>query len=231
MKTIFTTRVMTFPGFNESVLENSDMVDSNLKSFVKDLHDKHPKLKVNVDDDVEIDYKEYEKEISNVWVRSYASSMPSFVKSCEFDFLLPPQDHFSTDELYVKIELADNWLDHMKAFIAQNREWFEKRIADDWTPRKGFQPYIENNLDDWLKGLEDEVGSCVGLTLAYMIYRNNDEFEKEINKKVTETVSLYSFISLTPEKQEELDELVVQEEKERYIGEYEEKHQLQIDFS
>lgn len=231
------TQAMFFPGFYESVLENSDMTYEDIQSFIDDLHDNHPKLDVDEDNDIEVDYKGYEKEIAAAWARGYASYMPDFVISCEFESVVPPRNtgygpdyRFGTDKLYVDIEMEDNWLERMKAFISENQEWFKKRIADDWTSYDGFWSYMENNLEGWLNGLEDEDERYIGTTLAYMMLLENGEFWEDINMDAWETVSFYAFIGLTPEKQKELEELAEQEELDRRIREYDEKHQLKIDF-
>jgi hypothetical protein len=237
MNTIFNTQAMFFPGFYESVLENSDYDYNETRSFIDDLHENHPKLEIDEDEDIEIDYQEYRKQIASAWARGYASYMPSFVKSCEFESIVPPRDtgygpdyRFGTDKLYVDIEMDEDWLDKMKAFITDNKEWFEARLKDDWTSRDGFMSFMENDLGGWLKGLEDEDERYVGTTLAYMMLKEYGNFYESINMDVLDEVSFFPFISLTPEKQQELDDLAEEEERERRAREYDEKYQLKLDF-
>ena len=228
---------MFFPGFYESALENSDMDYEETQLFIDDLREMHPKLEVDEDNDIEVDYDGYRREVGKAWAKCYESYMPSFVKSCVFESIVPPRNtgygpdyRFGTDKLYVDIELDDDWLDRMKEFISDNRDWFVERIKEDWTSYDGFCSFMENDLEGWIKGLEDEDERYIGTTLAYMMLKENGEFWDDINLSVYERVSFYSFIHLTKEKEDELDSLAEEEEKERRIREFDEKHQLKIDF-
>lgn len=235
------TQAMFFPGFIESDLENSDMIDKEVDRIVKDIHAEHPKLVIGLNNGLRLDYKAYEREVGKAWAKAYASYVPEFVKSCEFDVIyvfyrmydgIPDSDYRdSPRRLYVNIEMEEDWLDRIKAFISSNQEWFKKRIAEDWTSRDGFHSYMENNLEGWLKGLEDEDERYVGTTLGYMIYKEHGEFWKDINEKVCAAVPISRYISMTSAKKQELRELIKEEEEERRIKEYDEKHQLTIDFS
>lgn len=238
MKNFFNTEAMFFPGFYESPLENSDMTYEEVESFIDDLKDRHPKLEIDRDYDIIEDIKGYEEEVAEAWARAYATYFPEgLVKSCEFDSIVPPRNtgygpdyRFGTDKLYLNIELADDWLERMKKFIYDNQEWFEKRICDDWSSRDGFMSYMENSLAGWLKNLEEEDERYIGTTLAYMMLKKHGEFWDAINDDVWSMVSYYSYISLTPEKERELESLIEEEERELKAKELNEKYQLKLDF-
>lgn len=238
MKTFFNIDACFFPGFYESILENSDMVADEIDQFITDINDNHPKFEIDEDDDVEVDYKGYENDIANAWARAYATYFPEgMVKSWEFDSVVPPRNtgygpdyRYGTDKLYLNVELTDDWLERMKKFISDNQEWFEKRISDDWTSYDGFWSFMENNLDGWLEGLEEEDERYIGTTLAYMMIKENGEFWEDVNMSAFEDVSMFPYISLTEEKKVELDEFIETEAEERRIREFDEKHQLKLDF-
>jgi hypothetical protein len=238
MKTSFNIDACFFPGFYESILESSDMVANEIDQFITDIHDNHPKFEIDEDDDVEVDYKAYENAIANAWARAYATYFPEgMVKSWEFDSIVPPRNtgygpdyRYGTDKLYLNVELADDWMERMKKFISDNQEWFEKRIGDDWSSYDGFFSYMENNLTGWLKGLEDEDERYISTTLAYMMMKENDEFWDDVNMSAFEDVSMYPYINLSEEKAKEFEEFKEAEAEERRIKEYDEKHQLKLDF-
>lgn len=239
MKTSFNIEASFFPGFYESVLESSDMVANEISQFIDDIREDHPKLEIDEDDDIEVDYKGYENDIANAWARAYATYFPKgMVKSWEFDSVVPPRNtgygpdyRFGTDKLYLNVELSEDWLERMKKFISNNQEWFEKRIADDWTSYDGFLSYMENDIEGWLKGLEDEDERYIGTTLAYMMMTENYKFWDDVNMSACEDASMYAYISLTDDKKKELEELSEIEAEERRIREYDEKHQLKLDFT
>ena len=257
MKTSFNIDACFFPGFYESILESSDMVANEIDQFITDIHDNHPKFEIDEGDDVEVDYSGYENAVAKAWARAYATENginwkeyagasininatyfpDGLVKSWEFDSIVPPRNtgygpdyRFGTDKLYLNVELAADWLERMKKFISDNQEWFENRIGDDWSSYDGFFSYMENNLTGWLKNLEEEDERYISTTLAYMMMKENDKFWEDVNMSVFEDVSMYPYISLSGEKAREFEEFKEAEAEERRIKEYDEKHQLKLDF-
>lgn len=226
-----------FPGFYESVLESSDSIYYETEEYINNIKENHPKFEGDTDD-VEVDYKGYEREIAEVWVRGYSSYMPKhIVVACEFDSIVPPRNtgygpdyRFGTDKVYINVTLEENWLDSLKAFIEENKEWFKNRILDDWSSYDGFTSFMSNDVDVWIRGLEEEDERYIGTTLAYMAYKEHGDFYEDLNMEALETVSLWSFLSLSEEKTKELDEIRDAEDEEQHIREYDEKHQLKIDF-
>ena len=237
METRFNTQAMFFPGFYESVLCDSNSQYYDEKEFVSELMEQHPKLELDPDVDIEVDYEGFKDDMARAWAKSWAGFVPSIVVSCEYSEVVPPRNtgygpdyRFGTDKLYVNIELIPDWFVHMKKFIYDNNEWFADRIKQDWTSYDGFMSFMENDIDGWIQGLTDEDERYIGTTIAYMMLKQYGEFWNTVNMDALENVSYWSYIHLTEDKQEELDELEKTEAEERRIKEYDEKHQLKLDF-
>ena len=237
METKFNIEAMFFPGLYESILCDSDSQYYAEKEYADYLMGEYPGFEVDPDTDIQADYERFRNDMAKAWADSWKDYLPNIVISCQYTDLVPPRNtgygpdyRFGTDKVYVDIELVPDWFAHMKKFIYDNHEWFEDRIKKDWTSYDGFMSFMENDIDGWIQGLMDEDERYVGTTVAYMMMFEHDNFWEGVNFDALGAVCYDSYLSLTEEKQAELNECAEKLAEERRIKEYDEKHQLKLDF-
>ena len=237
MKKNFNIEAMFFPGLYESILCDSDSQYYAEKEYADYLMGEYPGFDVDPDTDIQADYERFRNDMAKAWVDSWKDYLPKIVISCQYTDLVPPSNtgygpdyRFGTDKVYVDIELVPDWFAHMKKFIYDNHEWFEDRIKKDWTSYDGFMSFMENNIDGWIQGLLDEDERYIGTTVAYMMMFEHDKFWEGVNFDAVESVCYDNYLRLTEEKQAELNEYTEKLAEERRIKEYDEKHQLKLDF-
>ena len=199
-----------FPGFYESDLENSDTsywaIKEELEYDQTELTDEHPEYVNLTEDDLDFDYRGYEKEITEGFISAFADNAPDFVENVEFDEMVSPKYYnFSTDKIYAFVELADDWKDKVRAFMSENYDWLKERIHDDWTSYDGFMSFMENDIREWDKMLfEDEDARYISTIIGYMMYRENKRVRDDLVITALEDVYAGSFVFVIPESAERL---------------------------
>ena len=117
----------------------------------------------------------------------------------------PKYYNFSTDKLYADIELADNWQDEMRHFIALNYDWLKERIHDDWTSYDGFHSFMSNDVDDWSTYLFEEGDDrYISSMIAYMMYRENKDIINDLVMYALDDIYAGSYVFLTDEGKEKV---------------------------
>ena len=203
-----------FPGFYESDLENSDTsywaIKEELEYYQNDLADEHPEYKHLTEDDLDFDYRAYEKEVIDGFISGFADHTPDFVESVEFDEMVSPKYYnFSTDKIYAFVELADDWKDKVRAFMCENYDWLQQRIHDDWTSYDGFMSFMENDIDEWDKMLfEEEDARYISTIIGYMMYRENKEIRNDLVMIALDDVYAGSYVYITEDAKQRLQEMI-----------------------
>lgn len=103
MKTITNTFCPCFPGFYESVLSfNDDYICESIKDDIRERLLINIKYKHNIDffDLYEVDYKEYEKDVSIAFCAYIEGLLYDFDVKIEYQNLVSPREYnFSTDSI------------------------------------------------------------------------------------------------------------------------------------
>lgn len=189
-----------FPGFYESDLENSDTSYWAIKEELEYYREEcDAPCKELTEDDLEFRYEDYEKDVRENWADAWKEYAPEIVLSMENVTMWSPRYYnFDHDRLYADIELADNWQDEMRHFMALNYDWLKDRIHDDWTSYDGFMSFMSNDIDEWDKYLFEEL-DCryVSTMLGYMMYRANKEIRNDLVITALDDIYAGSYVELT----------------------------------
>lgn len=237
----FNIELPFFPGFYESDLENSDTsywaIKEELEYYQRDYaYDKPEERAIYeqlTEDDLEFDYEGYEEEVRNGWVEAWKNNAPEIVLSIEGVKMTSPRYYnFETDRLWADVELSDDWQEKMRAFMQENAEWLRERIADDWTSYDGFMSFISNNFDNaahdydedyrsnkswyWhlFSGQSDRWECYISTMIGYMMYRENKDIRNQLVMGALEDVYPSSYVKISKEGEERLQELREQREED-----------------
>ena len=198
-----------FPGFYESDLENSDTpywaIKDELEYYQRDCDTPCKEL---TEADLDFNYEQYEEDVRNAWVDGFRENVPEFVLSIENVTMWSPRYYnFDHDRLYADVELADNWMDEMRHFIALNYDWLKERIHEDWTSYDGFCSFMSNDVDEWPSYLFEEMDSrYISTMIGYMMYRANKEIRNDLVMIALEDIYAGSYVFLTEEGQAKVNE-------------------------
>jgi hypothetical protein len=238
----FNIELPFFPGFYESDLENSDTsywaIKEELEYYQRDYaYDKPEERAIYeqlTEDDLEFDYEGYEEEVRNNWVEAWKNNAPEIVLSIEGVKMTSPRYYnFETDRLWGDVELRDDWMDAVREFMVENADWLRERIKDEWTSYDGFMSFMSNNFDDlshdedentwkgekswyWhlFSGQSDRWECYISTIIGYMMYRENKEIRNDLVMDALEDVYAGSYVFITKEGEEKLQELRDQREED-----------------
>ena len=231
-----------FPGFYESDLKNCDTAYWALKEeleyyqreYAYDNPDEQAIYAQLTEDDIDFDDNRYEEDVRNAWVEAFRDRLPEFVLSLEnVEMTSPRYYNFDTDRLWADVELRDDWMDIVREFMVENADWLRDRIKDDWTSYDGFDSYMSNNFDDlsddenedsWVRkkswywhlfsGQSDRWECYISTIIGYMMYRENKEIRNDLVMDALEDVYAGSYVFITDEGEERLQELRDQREED-----------------
>lgn len=130
------------------------------------------------------EYDAAETDIANLALEIIAEALwynlPSDVRD---DFELtyshtyhPRYYNFETDSIVFNFNYSDELKHWLFDYAAENKSYFEKFLADNFTSRSGFISYTPNNWIDWLDGWNGTEWRCVSALLDFFI---NNEINRE----------------------------------------------------
>jgi hypothetical protein len=238
----FNIELPFFPGFYESDLENSDTaywaIKEELEYYQRDYAYDNPDEQAIyaqlTEDDIDFDHRRYEGDVRDAWVESFRRRLPEFVLSLEnVEMTSPRYYNFETDRLWADVELRDDWMDVVREFMVENADWLRDRIKEDWTSYDGFASFMSNNFDDlsydedednWSRdkswyfhlfsGKSDRWECYISTIIGYMMYRENKEIRNDLVMDALEDVYAGSYVFITDEGEEKLQELRDQREED-----------------
>ena len=228
-----------FPGFYESDLENSDTaywaIKEELDYLQRDCRQEHPEYQILTEDDLDFNHSDYESEVRAGWVDGFRDNAPEFVLSVEgVEMVSPKYYNFSTDKLYADVELADNWEEVVRSFMAENADWLRERIEDDWTSYDGFMSFMSNNFDDlthdededywgnkswyWhlFSGQSDRWECYISTIIGYVMYRENKDVRNDMVMRALDDVYAGSYVFITKDAEDRIKEAVENGEVQLY---------------
>lgn len=205
----FNIELPFFPGFYESDLMNSDTpywaIKEELEYYQRDCDTPCKEL---TEADLDFNYEQYEEDVRNAWVDGFRDYAPEIVLSIENVTMWSPRYYnFDHDRLYADVELADNWMDEMRHFIALNYDWLKERIHEDWTSYDGFCSFMSNDVDEWPSYLfEEQDDRYISTMIGYMMYRANKEIRNDLVMIALDDIYAGSYVFLTEEGKAKVDE-------------------------
>ena len=196
-----------FPGFYESDLENSDTSYWAIKDELDYYRNEcDTPCKELTEDDFEFRYVDYEKDVRENWAAAWKENAPEIVLSMENVTMWSPRYYnFDHDRLYADIELADNWQDEMRHFMALNYDWLKDRIHEDWTSYDGFMSFMSNDIDEWGDYLFEKL-DCryISTMLGYMMYVENKDIFDDLIMAALDDIYEGMYVVLTEEGEEKV---------------------------
>ena len=235
-----------FPGFYESSLYNSDTAYWAIKDELDYYHneycseygpgdetDREYYLQLT-EDDLDFNYKDYEKDVREQWVEAFRSRVPEFVLSVEnVEMTSPKYYNYETDRLWADVELSEDWMEKVRAFMDENKDWLRDRIKKDWTSYDGFDSFMSNNFDDlshdedentwgidrswyWhlFSGQSRKLACYISTIIGYMMYRENSNLRDDLVMDALDDIYAGSYVFITKEGEEKLQELRDQREED-----------------
>lgn len=198
-----------FPGFYESDLENSDTSYWAIKEELEYYQNEcDTPCKELTEDDLDFDYEKYREDVRGAWVDAWKDRAPEIVLSVDNVTMTSPRYYnFDTDRVYADVELADNWMDEMRHFIASNYDWLQERIHKDWTSYDGFCSFMSNDVDEWSSYLfEEQDERYISTMIGYMMYRANKEIRNDLVMIALEDIYAGSYVFLTEDGEQKVKE-------------------------
>lgn len=198
-----------FPGFYESDLENSDTPYWAIKDELQYYQEEcDTPCKELTEEDLDFNYEKYEEDVRNAWVDGFRNYAPEIVLSIENVTMWSPRYYnFDHDRLYADVELADNWMDEMRHFIALNYDWLKECIRKDWTSYDGFCSFMSNDVDEWSYYLfEEKDDRYISTMIGYMMYRANKEIRNDLVMIALEDIYAGSYVFLTEDGEQKVKE-------------------------
>ena len=166
MKT-FEIECLGFHGFYESQFYNSDSEYYAVRYDFDYLQDKYGKDVTY--DDFDLDFKSYTKDMCEEFVKAYLNNTPYFIENLEFTEMVSPKYYnFTTDRVFAKATLADDWQEQLIQIMLDNEEYFTNEIKEHHTSRDGFCSFMENTFSYWIAELKKDEPNF--LYVSYAIY-------------------------------------------------------------
>lgn len=175
-----------FSGFYYSIWENN--IESEEKQIIEYYNEENG-TELSWDDfNWTYDFVSYSKAITEVIMEAIKDEFPGLVVSYEFEELIQPKEYnFSTDTIYIKLDLDKAVL---LSIIAENREKLTEKIKEKYTSCSGFISWHSNKYEDWFNDIlneveiEHKVGAIIGMLCE-------DDFEES---SISEWVQAYEYI-------------------------------------
>lgn len=213
----FSFELPFFPGFYESTLHNSDTeywtVKQEVEYYTRDLREEHPEYQGITEDDLEFDYKAYEKDVMDAFIVAFKGAAPDIVESVEFDELVSPKYYnFSTDRLFCWVTFAEDWKVVMRKFMDDNYGLLKNHIREVWSSRDGFWSFTSNDVDEWYgKIFDEEDPMYIGIMLGYMMrFVDGRDIANEVSDTIImdtlEDIYDGSYVSITEEAQDRINQ-------------------------
>lgn len=213
----FSFELPFFPGFYESSLYSSDTeywaIKEEVEYYTRDLREEHPEYQGITEDDLEFDYKAYEKDVMDAFIVAFKDAAPNIVESVEFDELVSPKYYnFSTDRLFCWVTFSEDWKAVMRKFMDDNYDLLKNHIREVWSSRDGFWSFTSNDVDEWYgKIFDEEDPTYIGIMLGYMMRfvdgRNiANEVSHTIIMDTLEDIYGGSYVSITKEAQDRINQ-------------------------
>jgi hypothetical protein len=174
-----------FYGFYNTQYENEYDVDEAIEH---EMDYRNNELgQATVYGDFEFDYNSYRNIIVECFVHTLENHLPDWVESIENPELWSPRYYnFQTDKIYVTLTLTDDWKNKVADFFEKNAEWLRKRIKEDWTSRRGFNSYMENDYDLFLEHTMCEESLYISTILQYAIELNEEKETNDMYEEITD---------------------------------------------
>lgn len=202
-KNVINLQIMGFHGFYYSHFDSDCRYDAMLAD--KEYYESEYEIEMEIYKDITFDDDRYQNDVIENFVDEWKYGMGELVKSVSNAKIESPRFYnFETDKIYADIELADNWQDIIRDFIAANFNELQERIHKDWSDRSGFWSFIDNDIDNWIPYLFDEDlfdERYLEIMLSYYYEFNNgggDALDR-LNDIVDENVNTLEYVELTNE--------------------------------
>lgn len=221
---IFNIELPFFPGLYESELYSCDTaywaIKEELEYYQREYCYNNPEEQALyeqlTEDDLDFDFDGYKDDVVAAYVEVWKSNAPEIVESVKYTGMRSPRYYnFDTDRVDADVELRDDWKEAMRSFMQENYAWLENRIREDWTSYDGFCSFMENDIREWDKMLfEEEDVRYISTMLGYMMYRENKDIRADLAMDTLEDIYAGSYVFITPEGEQKLEELRAQREED-----------------
>lgn len=201
----------SFHGFYDSIW--SDMEDSELEYYQQE----H-----NVSmiwDWIQVNVGDFQQEVceryAEIALNEMNSALGLHLKQGRVSMWSPREYNFTTDKIYVVIELSEEDRERIIHLILSDYNRLQEEIHKHHTSRDGFISFMSNDIDEWLELFRAGDGEDFGLYLGYALYylwNPDDDFEYYAYEVIAG--------NLIPEMEPYTEEAKLEWEKIQIVEEY-----------
>jgi len=137
------TFLPVFSGFYETIWQYPG---DNLIYEINEIRKEKELSEINFDM-LDINYNEYEENISINLCKILSKELKDFVYSIEYEALISPKQYnYSTDSINCIIDIN---VENIKKFIYNNKEKFQEYLKNKYTSYDGFISHYSNDFIEW----------------------------------------------------------------------------------
>jgi hypothetical protein len=169
-------------------------------------------------DDIEVDFKSYEKDVV-LYICDFVLSNCPFIAKVEFEEIISPREYnFRNDSANVKITVN---VEQLQEYMHKHAGNLNKYLKARYTSCSGFISSYPNNVFDWI---EDTVnfteldGHYLGALLDF--YFENEGIDEETAYYIAE-LSAYEYITVKHKKLEDFEDYELEEAALKIVDEIE----------
>lgn len=146
-------------------------------------------------DDLDFDWKEYQKAIVDCFVDTIKGFLPSWINAVENPELDSPKFYnFRNDEIFATVELSDDWKNQIEKFVEANHDWLKEHIKKDWSSRSGFMSFIEDDFEAFMEKVYEAEPRYISIMMQYFIEVEQESDTDDMYELITDlTIETFHF--------------------------------------
>lgn len=147
MKTIRIELPM-FPGFYESVFENSDTEYCAITEEITYL-----KAEEGIEyrrEDFEFDHERRRQDIAQRFAAAFDSMTPDplfYIKKDSVSIQSPQYYNYSTDRIFADAVMDDDYIEQLVAWCEENKEWLDNKLFEDNSSKPGYICFLSEQCN------------------------------------------------------------------------------------
>lgn len=188
----YTIEAPFFPGFYNSSFDPAEFLeryedDDDTMNFFKERYGEDFNIW-----DFSVD-KDYYDHVGKLYCDELNKHLPDWIVNVKFEHIWSPKEYnFATDELYIDIQLTQDFREKILEFVNKHYKDLEDRIYERWRSRDGFWSHTNKYLEDWIKDIkESEIVDDTYLWYLWELWYEYEYFPKLNKSKQTAIFDLF----------------------------------------